>query len=516
MNTLLILPLVTPLMVAALSFLLWRRRTAQRWLSVCGACVSLAGAGALFASVKDGEILAMQVGGWVAPFGISLVADTLGAVMVLLTAAMGLAVTIYSLRGIDERRAAFGFYPLLQILLMGVTGVFLTGDLFNLYVWFEVTLMSSFVLLALGGERAQLEGAIKYVTINLLSSAIFLAAIGFLYSVTGTLNMADLALKLRAVPSDLTATLSVLFIVAFGVKAGLFPLFFWLPASYHTPPAAVSAIFAGLLTKVGVYALIRAFTLIFAFSAIEMNNLLLALAALTMITGGLGALAQKDARRMLSFLIIAHIGVAVMGLGLNTPRAFAGTVFYLIEDVVVLTNLYLIVGVMGGVCGTFEIAKMGGMYRTHPFVAALFLVPAWSLSGVPPFSGFFAKLALVQAGLEVGQYTVVALSLVVGILTLVTMMRLWTEAFWKSSPMVDDVDDTNALDDDGADQSRLRFDAPPKMRVAKLMLVPVCALSIANIALGIGAQYVYRVALVAAGQLADSGAYIEAVFGSGR
>ncbi|MCP9495666.1 MAG: Na+/H+ antiporter subunit D [Pyrinomonadaceae bacterium MAG19_C2-C3] len=497
MNTLLILPLITPLMVAAVSFLVWRRKAWQKWLSVGGACMSFVWACALFESVRDGEILTMQAGGWAAPFGISLVADTFAAVMVLLTATMGLAVTIYAVRSIDERRAAFGFYPILQILLMGVTGAFLTGDLFNLYVWFEVMLMSSFVLLALGGERAQIEGGIKYVTINLLSSAIFLAAIGFLYSVTGTLNMADLALKIGALPASLTAPLSVLFLVAFGVKAGLFPLFFWLPASYHTPPAVVSAVFAGLLTKVGVYALIRTFTLIFAFTDVDVDNLLLTLAGLTMVTGGLGALAQTDARRVLSFLIIAHIGVAVMGLGLNSTRALAGTIFYLIEDVIVLTNLFLIVGIMGRVCGTFELARMGGMYRTHPMLGALFLVPAWSLSGVPPFSGFFAKLALVQAGLEVEAYTVVALSLVVGILTLVAMMRLWAEAFWKPSPYVVDA-------------------AQDKMQTGKMLLVPVCALSLMSIGLGIGAEAVFGVALTAAGQIDNANGYIEAVLGVRR
>lgn len=497
MNTLLILPLVTPLMVAAVSFLLWRHKAWQKWLGVGGACLSFVWACLLFASVSGGEILTMQAGGWAAPFGISLVADMLGAVMILLTATMGLAVTIYAVRSIDERRAAFGFYPVLQILLMGVTGAFLTGDLFNLYVWFEVMLMSSFVLLALGGERAQLEGGIKYVTINLLSSALFLAAIGFLYGVTGTLNMADLALKIGALPASLTAPLSVLFLVAFGVKAALFPLFFWLPASYHTTPVAVSAVFAGLLTKVGVYALIRTFTLIFAFADVDVNNLLLTLAGLTMITGGLGALAQTDARRMLSFLIIAHIGVAVMGLGLDTTPALAGTIFYLIEDVVVLTNLFLITGIMGRVCGTFEMARMGGMYRTHPMLGVLFLIPAWSLSGVPPFSGFFAKLALVQAGLEVEGYVVVALSLVVGLLTLVVMMRMWAEAFWKPSPLgVDTLQD--------------------EMQASKMLLVPVCALSLMSVGMGIWAEAVYGVALAAANQISDANVYIEAVLGTMR
>ena len=264
MSVLLILPLLIPLSAAIVSLLAWKSRRAPRVLSVIGSAALFISGLSLLESVRQNGIQAAQMNGWPAPFGITLVADLFSAIMVTIAGFMGLAVAVYSLATMDRQREAFGYYPLLHFLLMGVCGAFLTGDLFNLYVWFEVMLMSSFVLMALGGERAQMEGAIKYVTINLISSAIFLAAVGMLYGVVGTLNMADIAEKLRGAPRlDLLTTISMLFLIAFGIKAAVCPLFFWLPASYHTPPVAISAIFAGLLTKVGVYALIRVFTLLF-------------------------------------------------------------------------------------------------------------------------------------------------------------------------------------------------------------------------------------------------------------
>lgn len=517
MKILLVLPLLVPLVSAALSLVFWRRTSVQRVLGVASASGLFVISLFLLALVRRDGIQVVQMGGWSAPFGITFVADLFSAIMVVLAGAMGLAVTVSSLFGIDERREAFGYYPLLQVLLMGVCGAFLTGDIFNLYVWFEVMLMSSFVLLALGGERRQMKGAIKYVTINLLSSAIFLAAIGLLYGITGTLNMADLSVKLGALPpSGMPATLSVLFIIAFGVKAALFPLYFWLPASYHTPPFPVSAIFAGLLTKVGVYSLVRIFTLVFVTEARDVLQLILVLAGLTMLAGGLGAIVQHDVRRLLSFLIISHIGVAVMGLGLYTERALAGMIFYLIEDITVFTNLFLISGVIGKLCGTYNLERAGGLYKTYPAFAVLFLIPALSLSGFPPFSGFFAKLALVQAGLAQGSYTIVCLSLIVSLLSLIAVMRIWSEAFWKPQ------DETTAIRGTGECDVKEMLDIVHP--VAKLetqiqvlpLLVPIAALSFVNVAIGIGSGYIFDLSLEAAGQVINPAGYVRAVLGGGQ
>jgi multicomponent Na+:H+ antiporter subunit D len=505
MNLLLILPIVIPLGMAALAFLLRQWRTAQRVLGLVGTLLLLVTGIGLLASVWRNGIQAAHIGNWPAPFDITLVADLFSAVMVVLAGATGVAVTVYSLVTIDRRRESFGYYPLLLILLMGVCGAFLTGDLFNLYVWFEVMLIASFVLLALGGERAQMEGAIKYVTLNLIASAFFLVAVGVLYAVAGTLNMADLAVILRGEVGDsgLVTTVAMLFLTAFGIKAAVFPLYFWLPASYHTPPAAVSAIFAGLLTKVGVYALIRVFTLMFVQDVGYTHTLILYIAALTMISGVFGALAQIEIRRVLSFQVISTIGYMLMGLGILTPLALAGSVFYIIQDVAVKTNLFLISGVIQRLRRTESLPRLGGLYESAPVLAVLFFIPAMSLAGIPPLSGFFAKVALVQAGLSTEHYALVAVALVVSTLTLYSMAKVWAAAFWKADPA--------AAGQGGTGQGAARPLLSPVRRWG--MFAPIIALAAVTVIVGIAAEPVFQVSQRAADQLLDPAGYIEAVLG---
>jgi multicomponent Na+:H+ antiporter subunit D len=496
MNTLLVLPILVPLATAILALAASGSRRAQRAISVTGAAALFASSLALLRAVWDGGVLASQAGNWPAPYGITLVADVFGAMMVVLAGLMGLAVIVYSLATIDERRESFAYHPLYHILLMGVCGAFVTGDLFNLYVWFEVLLISSFVLMALGGERGQLEGAIKYVTLNLLSSALFLAAVGMIYGTVGTLNMADLSVALRGAPPGLALTLAMLFLVSFGIKAAIFPLFAWLPASYHTPPIAVAAIFAGLLTKVGVYALIRVFTLLFTQDVGFTHGLILVIAALTMITGVLGAAAQNEIRRILSFHIVSQIGYMLMGLGLYTPLALAGSIFYIAHHIVVKTNLFLVGGISHALRGTYALKDSGGLYRAHPWIGVLFLVPALSLAGIPPLSGFWAKLVLVRAGLDAQSYAVVAVALGVSLLTLFSMTKIWAEAFWKEAP-------------DPAD----RPVAPLRWR---LMVGPVAALALVTLVIGTVAQPVFALAERAAAQLMDPSAYVATVLATRR
>jgi multicomponent Na+:H+ antiporter subunit D len=497
MNTLLVLPILIPLITAAISLILWRSRAAQQWLGVMSTSTLLLVSLELMQSVWNFGIQTTQIGNWPAPFGITLVADLFSSIMVVLAGLMGLAVSVYSLTSMDQERESFGYYPLLQILLMGVCGSFLTGDIFNLYVWFEVMLIASFVLMALGGERAQMEGAIKYVTLNLISSAIFLAAVGILYGVFGTLNMADLTHKLGNLDNPgIATTLAMLFLVAFGVKAAVFPLFFWLPASYHTPPVAVSAIFAGLLTKVGVYALIRVFTLIFTQNVGYTHTLILVIAGLTMVTGVFGALAQNDFRRILSFHIISQIGYMIMGLGLYTPLALAGSIFYIIHHIIVKTNLFLVSGVSHRLLGKYELKELGGLYGFHPGLSVLFLIPALSLAGIPPLSGFFAKLTLVKAGLDTEQYAIVAVSLFVGMLTLLSMIKIWVEAFWKPLP------ETSSLNE----KENLK---PGKW----LLLIPIAVLAVLTVMIGLWGELIFRISERAAEELLNPTIYINGVLG---
>ncbi len=490
MDVLLMLPVLIPFLTGIIMLLFWGRRDIHRALNVVGAALLLIAGIVLLDSVSRNGVQATQLGDWPAPFGISFVADLLSAIMVVITGLTALAVAVYSLGSMDEARERFGYYPLLHVMFMGICGAFLTGDIFNLYVWFEVLLMSSFVLMALGGERAQLEGSIKYVTLNLLSSALFLSAVGILYGAVGTLNMADLAQQLALLDQPgMVMTLAMLFLVAFGIKAAIFPLFAWLPASYHTPPIAVSAIFAGLLTKVGVYALIRVFSLLFVQNIALTHGLILLLAGLTMVTGVLGAVAQNEFRRVLSFHIISQIGYMIMGLGLFTSLALAGAVFYIMHHIIVKMNLFLVSGIVHRLRGSYELKDLGDVYKSYPWLAILFLIPAFSLAGFPPLSGFWAKLMLVQAGLQVEQYIIVAVSLVVSLLTVFSMTKIWAEAFWKKAPTP----------------------TQPNTPSLAFMVAPVVGLALVTVVIGLSVQPFYDLAQRAAEQLLDPSEYIAAV-----
>jgi len=504
MQTLVVLPILIPLFTAAACLLLWQRPFAQRALSVAGAVGLLAATLCLLAAVSDGEIAIAQLGNWPAPYGITLVADLLSSVMTAVAGVIGLAIVVYSLSGMDTARQNFGFHPLLHVLLLGVCGAFLTGDMFNLYVWFEVMLIASFVLVALGGEKAQLEGAVKYVTLNLISSALFLAAAGVLYSTVGTLNMADLAQRLSGDDPPAAASIAAgILLIAFGIKAAVFPLFFWLPASYHTPPAAISAVMAGLLTKVGVYALVRVFSLLFAYDFDYFQPLLLAVAGTTMLTGVLGAAAQGEFRRILSFHIISQIGYMIMGLAIFTPLALAGMVFYLVHHIIVKTNLFLIAGISHRLQGSYKLNRLGGLYRDRLWLAILFLIPAMSLAGIPPLSGFWAKFALVRAGLEAEHYVLIATALVVSILTLYSMTKIWAEAFWSPRP-------PQPAD---ADSATAKPQAAASTGGIGLMAAPVVALAAITVAIGLAAEPLFVLATSAAEQLLTPNAYIQAVLG---
>ena len=491
-------PLALPFLTAVLAFLL-RTSPAGRWVSVIGNGVLLLAASILMARVLDAGVIAGQMGGWQAPFGITLVADYLGAVMVVITAITAFAVSIYALADIDTRKEQLGYHALFNVLIGGVTGAFLTGDLFNLYVWFEVMLISSFGLLILGGSKEQIDGGIKYVTLNLVSTILFLSGIGLLYGMTGTLNMADLGRVVPALENQaLVTTVAVMFMIAFGVKAAVFPLFFWLPASYHTPAFAVSAVFAGLLTKVGVYALIRMFTLVFNADLEFTHTILLWVAGFTMVTGVLGAAAQNDMRKILSFHIVSQIGYMILGLALMTPFAIAGAVFYLVHHIVVKANLFLIAGVAERIAGSTDLGKIGGLYKSAPLLAVLFLIPAFSLAGFPPLSGFWAKYILVAASLEIEAWIIAGVALLVGLLTIYSMTKIWAEAFWKAHP-------------EGMDPELTRLDG----RTRAALLLPIAGLAAMTLVIGFFPEPFVIFAETAAQQLLDPTPYITTVLGGG-
>ncbi len=497
---LVIAPILIQFVISIALMFLWKQVMAQRVLSIIGSGVALVFAIVLFHQVWQNGTMAMQAGNWDAPFGITLVADTLSATLVLLTGILGLAISAFAAGSIVNARARFGFFPILHFLFMGLCGSFLAGDIFNLYVWFEIIIISSFVLLTIGGEKAQIEGAVKYFTLNILASIIFLTAIAVLYGLTGTLNMADLSLKIAALEDPTLVNIcAMIFFVGFGIKSAVFPLYFWLPASYHTPPHAVAAIFGGLLTKVGVYAMIRVFTLIFTLDPF-LENVLMGVAMLTIFSGAVGALVQHNLQKIFSYLIICHIGFMVAGLGMGTRIALTGAIFYMIHDIVVKANLFMVGGLLYRINGTSNIKKMGDMYARYPLLSLVMAVPLFSLVGIPPLSGFWPKLSLIMGGLETENYAMIGLILFGSFITLFIIAKVWAELFWKKKEL------------EVAPPNFRFFDAHTQSEKI-LILIPILFLGVLSLGIGFGAGPVQALSERISSELSDVSGYITVVLG---
>lgn len=498
-NIFIILPLAIPVLTAIVEVFAHRNITVVRVINTISAFLLLGITMLLMHYVIRNDIYAVTIGSWDAPFGISLVIDYFSAIMLLVSSVIFSAASVYALGSISEKRERYYFYPITQILMLGINGSFLTGDLFNLFVWFEVMLISSFVLMALGGKKQQLEGALKYVTINLISSIIFLSAIGMLFGITGTLNMADLATKIQHIPDKgLINMVSMLFLVAFGIKSAIFPLFFWLPASYHTPPSPITALLAGLLTKVGVYVIFRIYTLIFIQDISFTHTVIMVLSGLTMLIGVLGPIAQNDFRRILSFHIVSQVGYMIMAVALYTPLAIAGGIFYIVHHMLVKTNLFIISGVTKKIKGSYILEEIGGIYKGYPILAILFIISAFSLAGMPPFSGFWAKFILTKAGFSIEEYFIIGLSLFVGLLTLFSMTKIWTQVFWK--------------DDPNENKNDIEYKNLPESK-KYLMFAPMIYLAAMTLFVSFGVEHVFAIAEKAAAQLTNPEIYINAVLG---
>ncbi len=430
------LAVVLPIFGSALTFLLIRHSRTQRAVSVGLLSLTLLLECWLLASVWEGGTAAVNIGGWLPPWGIVMVVDQFSSLMLVVSSAVSLAVLIYATgQGMtdgDEDAPVSIFHPTYLILVAGVSNAFLTGDLFNLYVGFEILLTASYVLMTLGGTGPRIRAGVTYVVVSVVSSVLFLIAIAMIYASTGTITMADLAIKLAELDPGTQALLHVLLLVAFGIKAAVFPLSFWLPDSYPTAPAPVTAVFAGLLTKVGVYALVRTETLLFPGDSL--NTPLMVVALLTMVVGILGAIAQSDIKRLLSFTLVSHIGYMVFGLAMSSVAGLGAAVYYVAHHITIQTSLFLVTGLIERRGGSSSIDRLGGLARLSPLLALLFFVPAMNLAGIPPFSGFLGKLGLMQAGLQLG--TPLAVVLVVGgvvtsLLTLLAVARVWNRAFWR-------------------------------------------------------------------------------------
>ena len=434
-------PVAIPLGAAAVAVLLRRRPGLQRAVMEGAVGLTLAASALLLARVAAGDAVVVKFGGWGAPFGVTFVADRLSAALCATAGVVALAVAIFARADVRTRRRRAGFDPLFLGMIAAVNGAFLTGDIFNLYVWFELMLVSALGLVTLDRRRAQIDGALRYTAMSMMGATFILIGIGLLYGETGTLDLAHLSATLAGrAPSVTLSTSAYLMLTGLVLKAGLFPLFFWLPASYHTAPIAVAAALAGLLTKVAFYACLRVLVVVFglgtAVPAVPgMPPLLALLAATTMLVSVLAAIGQVDVRRLLAFHVTGQVAYLVMGLALASWLGSAAAIFYTVHTMLVQTGLFLGAGAIARAGGGYDLRVVGGLIRAHPVFSSIFAVLALSISGVPPLSGFWAKALVIDAAFRAGtpwSGWLAAVALLTGFLTLYSMSTLWSQAFWRS------------------------------------------------------------------------------------
>lgn len=496
---LVILPTALMILTGAALMMIARSVRLHTVIAIAALCLLVLLDALLLFQVYSHGPITMTMGGWLPPFGISFTADIFGSVMALASAIAALMAAIHALRDIQASGLRHGFFAFLMLLMAGVSGAFLTGDIFNLYVWFEVLLISSFGLLVLGSEPKQIEGALKYAILNLIATTLFLITVGYLYAVFGTLNMADIARKAEALreltqdPAPLM-TLTALFVLAFSMKAAAFPVNFWLPASYHTPRITVSALFGGLLTKVGIYALIRVTVMLLPVEREALSLIIAVSAVLTMILGALGALAQNDLRRMVGYVVIVGIGNMLAGVAIGSPVSVSGATFYALHSIVTMTALYLVVGEVGRLAGTFELSRLGGLWRRAPWFSAVSLALMLAAAGLPPLSGLWPKVMLLKASLDIGAWWLAAAILVSAFLVTLTLARAFLLAWWRPAP--------------GGESETV---AATDWRST----LPIGLLAALTVLFGIYPEPLLAISQAAADGLADPSAYIRSVFPQG-
>jgi multicomponent Na+:H+ antiporter subunit D len=491
MINLLLFPILIPFLFATIMLFFPKKVTAQRTTAVIGLLLTLVSAIALLFTVKTDGVQALTLGSWAPPFGITMVSDMLSALLVTSSIVISLFVVWYSFSSIDEKREKAFYYPAILFMLTGVNGAFTTGDIFNMFVFFEVFLMASYILIVLGGEKVQLRESIKYILVNVISSSLFVITVAYLYSVVGTLNMADISVKLADIgQTGIVTVIAVLFLIVFGIKGGIFPLFFWLPGSYAAPPVPVLALFGALLTKVGVYAIIRTYTLFFTSDIAFTHELLMIISVLTIIAGCIGALAYFDLKQIIIYNIVIAVGVILFGVSTMNESGLMGSVFYLIHDILIKGALFLLIGIIIKITGTSNLRKMGGLIKHYPILGWSYLIAAFGLAGIPPLSGFVGKLLIVQGGFE-GEYLwqsifILASSLVV----LLSAIRIFIYAFWG--------------------EEKGSYDISPKLY--RHLMAPTVTLVAITVLYGVGSEFLVPFMTDATSVLLDPSVYTDAVF----
>lgn len=494
MNNIVILPIIIPVIFGMVMVIFKNHIKLHRVMSMLATVFTGGVAVLLLTQIRETGIQTLYLGGWEPPFGITLVADMFAALLVLVTAIVAFCCLWYAFYTMDPAREKHYFYPLVLFLITGVNGSFLTGDIFNLFVFFEVMLVASYVLITLGGTKVQLRASITYILINMVSSFLFLVAIAYLYAMLGTLNLAHLSIRVaEAGQGGLLTAVALLLLIVFSLKAGLL-LFFWLPGSYSAAPTAIAAIFAALLTKVGIYAIIRVFSLVFYHEPGTTHLFIGILAALTMVLGAMGAVAFWDIKRILTYNVVVGVGFVLAGFASFTETGMAGSIYYLIHDMVVKGLLFLLGGTIIYIMGTGKIKEISGLIRLQPKLGWLFFIGALSVSGMPPLSGFLGKLFITEGTFRAGYFWLGAIGLIASLMVLYSVMKIFMKAFWGTSD----------------------FDEETENKSIKGFLMPIGALAALTIGLGLGAELIHEYVDLAVTGIMNPNIYIEAVFSSGK
>lgn len=489
MNNLVVMPMFIPILFAIIVIFFRQQVKIQKIIVFMGVLLLIIINGVLLFQVKNDGIQTLAFGGWEAPFGISFVADAFSSLLVMTTSIVALCCLLFAFRSLDESFEKMFVYPLILLMIAGVNGSFLTGDMFNLFVCFEVMLLASFALITLGGGKERLREAFKYVVINILGSWLFLVALAMLYGTLGTLNMAHLAERVAKVGQDpMLTTVSLIFLVVFALKAGLF-LFYWLPGSYRVPETPIAALFGALLTKVGIYALFRTFTLIFPVQTSITHGIIGLLACLTIILGCLGVIAFKDLRQIVAYNVIIGVGFVLFALYANNAFAFEGAIYYLMHDIIIKALLFLVIGTMIYLTGRTSFNEIKGMIHQFPLFGWLFFIMMLSLVGIPPFSGFLGKILIAKGLLEQGNLLFVIIAFLSSIAVLYSLLKIFLTSIF------------------GESTHNEKF----KKSIPNLMLYPILTLGALTIFLGIGAEFMAPFVKDATQVLLNPAIYIQAV-----
>lgn len=489
MSNVLILPILLPLLFGMVMIFFRRQIRIQQILTVVGLLLTIGASGYIAHLVSQDGIIVLNVGGWQAPYGISLVGDMFAALLTLVASFICLMCAIFAFGSMDNDHKVHFVFPFILLLLTGVNGSFLTGDIFNLFVFFEVMLISSYVLLSHGGSKQQLRESIKYVMINVIASTLFVIAIGYLYAVVGTLNMAHLSERIAEVgQSGLLTTISFLFLAVFGLKSGLF-LFFWLPSAYSAPPPAIAALFAALLTKVGIYAITRNFTLLFYHEPGITHTTIIVLAGITMVLGALGAVAYWEIKKILAFNVVVAVGFILFAVGIGTIDSFAGALYYLMHDMIAKALIFILGGAIIAVFASDHLRNFSGLILFRPLLGWLFFIAALALAGAPPLSGFVGKLIILKSGIAEGYLAMSIIGILSSLMVLYSVIKIFVHSFWGETLLSEGENKTSG----------------------RSALLPGSILAGMLIAMGLGADWIMPYIEQAVQVMSDPSIYINAV-----